>query len=751
MAKIVPLSPTPIDGQKKLLASIRSFPMLGISLNGIRHFITECGGKDVFLRPATLKTEDVCQKYVKPCTMSLNVSYCEFLQCNSSTAIFVGQANVFISHAWMYSFINVVDVLVRYGSNKKAKEKLNLSDSETFYWFDLFSNNQHLNDPPPFEWWCETFMNAVQNIGRVIMVMEPWDNPITLTRAWCLWEIFCSKKTKSLFEVAMGEEESNEFCKRVMDNPTVFYDMLRNVDIRRSQARSLVDRDRIFEAVNTSVGFYLLNSMVMECLRKWVIDTIQESILSIEDGIQTLSVAGNGDAKQMRILRIHYLIVLGNIYQMQGNYDESLRILQSSHEAATKYLGKSVELIHAGNAIVECMINKTRGIRELSLAQAAYGGFESNKVLNMITEQSEISKRAYGPDHELTLVSNRNMAMYINLVAFPLIPAQTEVLSMAEDMLHMVLTKRKERGGEKHPLTLAANLDLAEFYVTKYKPLLYQNKVQRLLQLQEAKKLLTFYIAAMTEVDEHGAEHPECLRAQAMLGQVAFEMDNEEEGAGIITDCISKYREKVGEEHPRVLTLMIMLSGYHYKRGKYKDAETVLMECIRLRKKTESIATSLVVQMDLELMDLKTRLKNAQYHRGKYASSVFRLNADIYLNQQRRKDDALSKYVACTHGCWDYYYCCRMSLAMCCCIPVSACCGLCHINPAYVDGSITSAVRFIDCLISIPGCGICCGITCALMIPMCCGACCCPTKYEECMKPLLTNMYGESVTATIFK
>ena len=746
--KIVPLSPS--EERKTLLTSIRSFPMLGISLNGIRHFISECGGKDQFLRPEILKTEDACQKFVKPWTLSLNVSYCEFLQRNSATEIFVGQANVFISHAWMYSFINVVDVLVRYGSNKKAKEKLNLSNTETFYWFDLFSNNQHLNDPPPFEWWCETFMNAVQNIGRVIMVMEPWDNPITLTRAWCLWEIFCSKRTNSIFEVAMGEEESAAFCQQVMNNPTVFYDMLRNVDIRRSQARSIVDRDRIFDAVTTAVGCYQLNVMVMECLRKWVIETIQENVWSIEDEIKKADES-NSNTRQMQATRIQFLIVLGHIYQMQGSYDEALQILQSSRDAASQFFGTSVEWIHAGNAIAECMINKTRGVRELSFTQAAYGGFQANKVLDMIVEQSKVSTQAYGPDHELTLTSNRNMAMYMNLVIIPLVPVQTKVLNMAEEMLRNCLKKRQERWGERHPLTLASTFDLAEFYVIKYKPIFYQNKAQRWRQLQEANQLLTFYVTAMTEVDANGADHPECLRAQGMLGQVAFEMGNELLGAGIINECISKYREKVGEEHPRALALMVMLSSYHYKHGKYEDAETVLTECIRLRKKTQLIEPNLVAQMDLELMDLKTRLKNAQYHRGKYVSSIVSLNAEIYLNQQRRRDDTLSKYIACTQGCWDYYYCCRMSCAMCCFIPVSACCALCYLDPAYVDSNITAVVRFVDCLIGIPGCGLCCGITCAMSIPICCGSCFCPRTFQKVLKPIVTDLYGESVTTSIFK
>jgi hypothetical protein len=75
-------------------------------------------------------------------------------------------------------FLNVVDAIEQHFKN----------ETDIVIWFDLFSNNQHgLNDPPPFEWWCHTFLHAIKNIGRTVMILDPWDAPVALTRAWCLW------------------------------------------------------------------------------------------------------------------------------------------------------------------------------------------------------------------------------------------------------------------------------------------------------------------------------------------------------------------------------------------------------------------------------------------------------------------------------------------------------------------------------------------------------------------------------------
>ena len=88
-----------------------------------------------------------------------------------------------MSHAWKYLFLDVVESLEDFFSASGE------SDSAVI-WFDLFTNSQHGTSEKPFEWWTNTFLGAIGEIGSVVMVMHPWDNPVTLTRAWCIFEIY---------------------------------------------------------------------------------------------------------------------------------------------------------------------------------------------------------------------------------------------------------------------------------------------------------------------------------------------------------------------------------------------------------------------------------------------------------------------------------------------------------------------------------------------------------------------------------
>ena len=69
-----------------------------------------------------------------------------------------------------------------------------------FIWFDMFSNNQHEAPALDFDWWSTTFKTAIHSFGRTVMVLKPWNDPITLKRAWCLFEIFCTVQTGAKFE-----------------------------------------------------------------------------------------------------------------------------------------------------------------------------------------------------------------------------------------------------------------------------------------------------------------------------------------------------------------------------------------------------------------------------------------------------------------------------------------------------------------------------------------------------------------------
>jgi len=243
---------------------VRPFPTDGVRLSHFHQFIADCGGRDAL---AHLTTTQVCERFVKPATARLEASYCDMLaqrQKEEPPGV-VGKATAFISHAWKCVFLDVVDALLAHFNN-------NDDGDDVVVWFDVFSNNQHQEMAMDFDWCCGTFKAAIAAMGRTVMVLAPWHDPVPLTRGWCLFELYCTADTGSTFEVAMSREQQRLFLDAMAAGGlTALHTMLATVDVERSECGQAADRDRIFDAVRRTVGFAGINAMLFAQLRGWVV------------------------------------------------------------------------------------------------------------------------------------------------------------------------------------------------------------------------------------------------------------------------------------------------------------------------------------------------------------------------------------------------------------------------------------------------------------------------------------------------
>jgi hypothetical protein len=75
------------------------------------------------------------------------------------------------------------------------------------------------------------------------MVFAPWDDPIPLKRAWCLWELYCTVTTGSTFNIAMTVRSRRKFIKDILTNPTAAMNqMLGTINVERSECFKESDR-----------------------------------------------------------------------------------------------------------------------------------------------------------------------------------------------------------------------------------------------------------------------------------------------------------------------------------------------------------------------------------------------------------------------------------------------------------------------------------------------------------------------------
>ena len=259
----------------------------GVRLSYLKVFVDMCGGRDK-LKGKT--TDEVMEEYVKPPTAKTKLSWCDYLMSEGDGGKYVATAEVFLSHAWKYAFLDVVDAVQRHFKD---------SGEDPSIWFDIWSVSQHKSSSRDFNWWQSTFLNAIGAMGRVLMVMLPWDCPKTLTRVWCIFEAYSCEATQSRFIVTMTEEESKKLVAEICRNPVSLLKTLSSVSCEASEARDLKDRDQIFEVIRQSVRFSELDSMVSLKVEEAVYRELKSlfeaalSVSKIEEAIQLGLALGN--------------------------------------------------------------------------------------------------------------------------------------------------------------------------------------------------------------------------------------------------------------------------------------------------------------------------------------------------------------------------------------------------------------------------------------------------------------------------
>ena len=253
-------------------------------------------------------TTDVCNDVVKVLTKQYQCSLCDLLKALNHNA-FCEKADVFISHAWKYPFLDVIAILEHHFKD----------NPDVIVWFDLFCNNQHQATEFEFDWWATTFKTAIKDFKHTVMILMPWNDPIPLKRCWCLYELYCSYEMNCRFEVAMGEKGYKEFIDAVENGKEtageVTNKMLATIDISKADAFKEKDKEMILDAVSKTVGLTQLNGVVLSLMRDWV---IQVYAVEYERRVNILGTSHPDTLTSMNNL--------AGLYDSQGKYDQAKEI-----------------------------------------------------------------------------------------------------------------------------------------------------------------------------------------------------------------------------------------------------------------------------------------------------------------------------------------------------------------------------------------------------------------------------------------
>ena len=321
---------------------------LGLHITAIRKFIED----HPEVKSKSLTTSQINSAFIKPETKGTDHPYIQKYATKRDKKTeqpLVSSATVFVSHAWRYSFYDIVfDVMEQYASKHP----------DTYFWFDLFTNNQNEISNKDFDWFSTTFRNTIEEIGQVLLVLSPWDDPMPIKRAWCLFEIHNALEgSEVLLNVNLPSKEVGELKAGVIADSECIIKVLSDIQAEKAEAKNTYERDLIFDVIKKSGGgFPYVNKQIKDGLRKWYISQLESLI--VQEGknsallMHTANVMrsfGFHDSALLlynKTLRLRLDMLGPDHPQVSATYTDMTTVYQNRQEldTALEYYLKSLEI-----------------------------------------------------------------------------------------------------------------------------------------------------------------------------------------------------------------------------------------------------------------------------------------------------------------------------------------------------------------------------------------------------------------------
>ncbi|KAJ3101824.1 Kinesin light chain 3 [Physocladia obscura] len=564
----------------------------GVSLKFLLEFVASQGGKNAL---QSLTTTDICEKIVKPMTEKSQLSLCDLLLTQERTDI-VQEASWFVSHAWKYLFVDAVDALELFFSERGD------DPATTFIWFDLFSNSQHGTGNRPFHWWQTTFMSAIAKMKNVVMILQPWDDPIPLTRAWCLFELYSTQQTGSSFHVSMSPKEAERFAAGIASNSDAFYKILAHVDCEKSVAWNPKDKDQIFAVVRQDTSFNALNRMVLLVFQKWLLSKVDKY----------RQVAFEEPRNNAQVMKLS--LVMGRLCVHQGEARKAVDVFKEGYDIAqTEEGGNSDAMLNFASELYKTYLvlkdndraqlyadqameyekkhershntaDKLQSLNNIGAHWSSRGEYQ--KALMYYKECYEGRMKLLGPNAEDTLTTMNNLAVcYMKMERFD------EALPLLEGCYK----RRTQTLGEGHPYTLATTQDLIFVYRE-------QNQYEKATDLAETS--LSHVLRIFPD------NHPDTILARRSLAELARVQDQHSKAEPLFKKIYEIECNEYGAETEAALETLLRVGKCQCNQSNFQTAGDTLRKTFESCKRVLKGHNRTLLDAAYELLMVYDRTKD---------------------------------------------------------------------------------------------------------------------------------------------
>ena len=190
-----------------------------------------------------------------------------------------------MSWTWAYHLSQVQGALEMWLANNP-----DLDAQQVFFFMCFFTNNQFriiVEGSAAGSDDLETaFRTNLTRIGKMVALLDHWQEPRYLTRVWTIYEQFmaCSLTVPVVFVMPESSQNSlkAQICRGEVGIKSVTAS-LSQVDSAKAQAFYKSDEDTVKDALRKGVGFDAVNKHVTRVMVQWIGGVVQDQFQRLID------------------------------------------------------------------------------------------------------------------------------------------------------------------------------------------------------------------------------------------------------------------------------------------------------------------------------------------------------------------------------------------------------------------------------------------------------------------------------------
>ena len=511
-------------------AALPAHLRLGVTLSGMRELLLQLPSDAVEQVNANIPRDKVTGEpkfpendeengYVNQFFLILweredGLAVCERLLARGSPH--VGKATVFVSWYLNTPIATLLDALARF------LEEKGLRDEDTFFWVcDYVIRQTDVKAELALLGAC------VSAIGHTVLLMEPWNDPQPLKRAYCIKEVYYTQASGATFDMVMSTKQQAAFETALVTDFGSIQASMAKVDVRDAKCRNLEETEGILGELDSMVGFG-------EC-NKLVIGLLNENLAAHGRAALALLPAAERGTSTL-------IDNLGRLLKKMGQMKEARTLLEQAMHAKVEVLGnrhpKTLVSIHNMGKLLA-------GENKL---------YEARPLL----EEALLARReTLGDCHPDTLLSIYNMGWLLMYM---------RKLKESMPLNKEALQARRETLGDRHPDTLLSVGSMGQ-------------QLRMMGQNEEARPL---YEEAMLGYKETlGQRHPDTLIAIGNFGNLLNLMGQNEEARPLLEEAVRASRETLGDRHPHTVLPIQQLARCLMSMGLEEEARPLFEEAAK--------------------------------------------------------------------------------------------------------------------------------------------------------------------------